>query len=120
MSDSEVNQAKKSPRREPTAAQYELAIRFIIFLLQSSLDRVETGRDYVCRAFLKLIQQMHEDQVISELLGGNETQLDSALESNDEPTPNSKKKKKRRNNRQNTAEAEKSAMRAKENEATPL
>ena len=61
MSDNEVNPAKKSPRREPTAAQYELAIRFIIFLLQSSLDRVETGRDYVCRAFLKLIQQMHED-----------------------------------------------------------
>ena len=62
---------------------------------------------------------MHEDQVISELLGGNESQLESALESNDEPTP-IKKKKKKRNNRQNAAEAEKSAMRAKENEATPL
>ena len=56
MSDNEATQAKKSPRREPTAAQYELAIRFIIFLLQSSLDRVETGKDYVCRIFLKLIQ----------------------------------------------------------------
>lgn len=56
MSDNEATPAKKSPRREPTAAQYELAIRFIIFLLQSSLDRVETGKDYVCRIFLKLIQ----------------------------------------------------------------
>ena len=79
---------------------YERAVRFIIFLLQSSLDRVETGKDFVCRVFLKLISQLHQEQVINELLG-NGDKTNELGHSSDEPSPiiasASKKKNKRKN-----------------------
>lgn len=37
--------------------------------MQSTLERLHQGTDIVCRAFLRFIQQMHQDQVIEELLG---------------------------------------------------
>jgi len=37
-------------------SNYQYALQFILYLLQSTLDRIETGKDYMCRCFLKLIQ----------------------------------------------------------------
>lgn len=53
-------------------SNYQYALNFILFLLQSTLDRIETGKDFICRCFFKLIQQMHQDQVINELLNNQD------------------------------------------------
>lgn len=53
-------------------ARNSAAVKFILHLLQSSFDRVETGNDFLCRVLLKLIQKMHTDQVIQELLSHGE------------------------------------------------
>lgn len=60
-------------------SNYQYALNFILFLLQSTLDRIETGKDFICRCFFKLIQQMHQDQVINELLN-NQDGEDGAMD----------------------------------------
>lgn len=54
------------------------AVKFILHLLQSSFDRVETGNDFLCRVLLKLIQKMHTDQVIQELLSHGEQEAQTS------------------------------------------
>lgn len=39
--------------------KYKQALSFIFSLFQTSIDRIENGKDYICRYFLKLIEQMH-------------------------------------------------------------
>jgi hypothetical protein len=48
-----------------------LTHEFISELFMSSLDVVENTRDVIHRHLLKLIMDMHQDQVIQELLGPN-------------------------------------------------
>jgi hypothetical protein len=66
--------------------------------MQSTLERIHMGTDIVCRAFLKLIQQMHQDQVIEELLGDekNDGDLLDGTKSESQSGQNVKKKKKKK------------------------
>ena len=61
--------------------KYDDSANLIVMLMQSSLDRIHSGKDMICRTFLKLVQRMHQDQVIQDLLNS------------DEPSSPSKKKK---------------------------
>ena len=65
-----VATAKKLTKSKKQSKILE-AVDFIISLYQSGKDRIEKPADIVYRTFLKLIQQMYQEQVIDELLVGN-------------------------------------------------
>ena len=70
MSQIDNGATKKDKKKKKYSCDYEeniqnpkymQAVTFIIYLLHSSLERLHQGKDFVCRAFLKLIEQMHQE-----------------------------------------------------------